>query len=43
MGRGAEGKESQADAPLSMEPNVELDPMTHKIMTRDGITSWMLN
>ena len=29
-GGGAKGRESQADSTLSMEPHVELDPMTVK-------------
>jgi len=32
MGEGR-GRESQADSPLSVEPNTGLDPMAHKIIT----------
>ena len=33
VGGGAEGENPQTDSSLSAEPDVELDPTTHEIMT----------
>jgi len=33
LGGGAEGENLQADFPLSVEPDMGLDPMTHEVMT----------
>ena len=41
-GRGI-GRETQADAPVSVEPHTRLDLMNHEIMTQLEITSWMLS